>query len=274
MYSRPDIQHLKDEIVIDALVKHKGSHTKAAKELGINKKTLKNKMVKSDKIQAEIRKKQLKGYKPYPVELDERLHQYMFETDGVLEKMVKLLIKDEENGLEIKGLRSVKMLQKYLDKKDKLSLKHDLYMARTRLVSNMSIDDLALLIDDCHGNIALMAQKLLIPYASMWTKIDRNEYLRELQIAAEGKMYSDAKHFLWDKLEDDKIDVKTRIEIARMITLNHPAAKKDGWGKNVNTSNKDSNLPSSITVEVLAVNDAEDDGVIDVDVSDQKQITD
>jgi hypothetical protein len=59
-----------------------------------------------------------------------------------------------------------------------------------------------------------------------------------------------------------------------MVVLNHPGAKKDGWGKNVNTNNKDSNLPSSITVEVLAVNDAEDDGVIDVDVSDQKQITD
>jgi DNA-binding protein Fis len=276
MYSRPDIQHLKDEIIIDALVRHKGSHTKAAKELGINKKTLKNKMVKSDKIQAELRKKQLKGYMSYPVELDERIHQYMFETNGVLEEIVKLLVKDEEKGLEIKSLRSVPMLQNYLNRNDKTSLKNDLYNARTRLISNMSVDDLALLINHCHGNISLMAQKLFIPYASMWARIDRNDYLRELQIAAEGKMYSDAKHFLQSKMNDPKVDVKIRADIAKMIVMNHPTAKRDGWGKNSNVKPKDNNALESITVEVVSSQEATTsqptDDVIDADISDQEQI--
>jgi hypothetical protein len=276
MYSRPELQHLKDEIIIDALVKHKGSFAKAAKELGMHHRTLRSKVKKSEKINAEIRKKELKGYKPYSDDLDERLHDYMFLTNGVLEEIVKLLLKDNKNGVDIKNLFTVKALQHYLEQKDKTSLKNDLYNARTRLIKNMSRDDLALLIQDCHGNISLMAKRLFTPYTSMWMRIDRDDYLKELKEAAETKMYTDATHFLHSKLHDPKVDDKIRIDIAKMIVLNHRQAKKDGWATSVDvTSNgKDVNSLTSLTVEVVTKTPKSDEGIIDAEISEPKQITD
>jgi DNA-binding transcriptional MerR regulator len=267
---------LKDEIIIDLLVKHKGSVPKVAKELGVHERTLRRRIAKSEKIQAEKRKKELKGYKPYSDDLDERLHDYIFHTNGVLEEIVKLLLKDNKNGVDIKNLFTVKALQHYLEQKDKTSLKNDLYNARTRLIKNMSRDDLALLIQDCHGNVSLMAQRLFISYTSMWMRIDRDEYLKELRAAAETKMYTDATHFLHSKLNDPKVDVKIRVDIARMIMLNHRQAKKDGWGSSVDvTSNgKDVNALKSLTVEVVTKTPKSDDGVIDAEISEPKQITD
>ena len=276
MHSRPDIQHLKDEIIIDLLVKHKGSVPKVAKELGVHERTLRRRIAKSEKIQAEKRKNELKGYKPYSDDLDERLHDYIFHTNGVLEEIVKLLLKDNKNGVDIKNLFTVKALQHYLEQKDKTSLKNDLYNARTRLIKNMSRDDLALLIQDCHGNVSLMAQRLFISYTSMWMRIDRDEYLKELRAAAETKMYTDATHFLHSKLHDSKVDDKIRIDIAMFFLKNHRQAKKDGWGTSVDvTSNgKDVNALKSLTVEVVTKTPKSDDGVIDAEISEPKQITD
>jgi len=57
-----------------------------------------------------------------------------------------------------------------------------------------------------------------------------------------------------------------------MIVMNHPTAKRDGWGKNSNVKPKDNNALESITVEVVSSQTADD--IIDVDISDQEQITD
>lgn len=49
MYSRPDIQHLKDEVVIDAIVRAKGSIPKAADEIGMHRNALKKRLIKAQK---------------------------------------------------------------------------------------------------------------------------------------------------------------------------------------------------------------------------------
>jgi hypothetical protein len=107
-------------------------------------------------------------------------------------------------------------------------------------------------------------------------RIDRDEYLKELRAAAETKMYTDATHFLHSKLNDPKVDVKIRVDIAKMIMLNHRQAKKDGWGTSVDvTSNgKDVNALTSLTVEVVTKTPKNDEGIIDAEISEPKQITD
>ena len=147
MYSRPDIQHLKDEVVIDAIVRAKGSIPKAADEIGMHRNSLKRKVDKSPKILAELRLKQVKGYEPYPLKLDERLHGYIFETNGVLKEIVSRLVADEKKGMDIGGLDAVWKLQEYLRKKDKTALANDLNNARSRLVKHYSEDDFAIMLE-------------------------------------------------------------------------------------------------------------------------------
>ena len=277
MYSRPDIQHLKDEVVIDAIVRAKGSIPKAADEIGMHRNALKKKVDKSPKILAELRLKQVKGYEPYPLELDERIHGYIFQTNGVLKEIVNRLITDEKKGMDIMGLNTVKRLQDYLRKKDKTSLANDLSNARSRLVKHYSEDDFAIMLEEYNGNISLIAQILSVPYKTVWVRVNESEYLKSVYLEAQTKIYADAQHILYSKMHDPNVDVKTRIDIAKMVVLNHPQAKKDGWGKSVDvTSNgKDVNSPSNIVVEIVnSQTNQNNDNVIDVDIVEPKQIAD
>lgn len=277
MYSRPDIQHLKDEVVIDAIVRAKGSIPKAADEIGMHRNALKRKVDKSPKILAELRLKQVKGYESYPLELDERLHGYIFKTNGVLKEIVAQLVADEKKGMDIGGLNTVKRLQDYLRKKDKTSLANDLSNARSRLVKHYSEDDFAIMLEEYDGNISLIAQILSVPYKTVWTRVNESEYLKSVYLAAQTKIYADAQHLLRSKMYDQNVDVKIRIDIAKMVMLNHPQAKKDGWGKSVDvTSNgKEVNSPSNIVVEIVnSQTDQNNSNVIDVDIVEPKQITD
>jgi len=58
--------------------------------------------------------------------------------------------------------------------------------------------------------------------------------------------------------------------------LNHKQGKKDGWGTSVDvTSNgKDVNALTSLTVEVVTKTPKSDEGIIDAEISEPKQITD
>lgn len=277
MYSRPEIQHLKDEVVIDAIVRAKGHISKAAEEIGMNRNSLKKKIDKSPKILAELRLKQVKGYEPYLLELDERIHGYIFQTNGVLKEIVKRLIADEKKGMDIMGLNTVKRLQDYLRKKDKTSLANDLSNARSRLVKHYSEDDFAIMLEEYNGNISLIAQILSVPYKTVWARVNGSEYLKSVYLEAQTKIYADALHLLNSKMYDQNVDVKIRVDIAKMVLLNHPQAKKDGWGKSVDvTSNgKDVNSPSNIVVEIVNSQTAQNnDNVIDVDIVEPKQIAD
>lgn len=269
------MQHLKDEVVVDAVVRHKGSLPKAAEELGMSKHNLKLKINKEGKILAELRLRQVKGYKPYPLELDERLHAYIYKTNGVLKTIVELLAIDEKKGLDIRGITNVRSLQCYLGRRDKCALSSDLSSARSRIVSNYSQDDWVCVLNRYHGNLSLIASELSVSYNSVWTRVSKDDYLKEICTAAQTKIYSDAQHVLYAKMHDPAVDVKTRVDIAKMVMLNHPQAKKDGWGKALDlTSNgKDIDALSKITVEVVTSPKIDDDSaVIDVDVDEPKQI--
>lgn len=277
MYSRPEIQHLKDEVVIDAIVRAKGHLSKAAEEIGMHRNALKKKIDKSPKILAELRLQQVKGYEPYPLDLDECIHGYIFQTNGVLKEIVNRLIADEKKGLDIMGLNTVKRLQDYLRKKDKTSLSNDLSNARSRLVKHYSEDDFSIMLEEYNGNISLIAQILSVPYKTVWTRVSESEYLKSVYLEAHTKIYADAQHILYSKMHDPNVDIKTRIDIAKVVVLNHPQAKKDGWGKSVDfTSNgKEVNSPSNIVVEIVnSQTDQNNDNVIDVDIVEPKQIAD
>ena len=144
-------------------------------------------------------------------------------------------------------------------------------------MSNYSQDDWACVLNRYHGNLSLIAAELSVSYNSVWTRVSKDDYLKEICTAAQTKIYSDAQHVLYAKMHDPAVDVKTRVDIAKMVMLNHPQAKKDGWGKALDlTSNgKDIDALSKITVEVVTSPKIDDDSaVIDVDVDEPRQIGD
>ena len=107
--------------------------------------------------------------------------------------------------------------------------------------------------------------------------MSENKYLKSVYLEAQTKIYADAQHILYSKMHDPNVDVKTRIDIAKMVVLNHPQAKKDGWGKSVDvTSNgKNVNSPSNIVVEIVnSQTNQNNDNVIDVDIVEPKKIAD